>query len=1073
MFGHFYNGSAYGPKGVLYNSLTGINRSLLYPAIRAVAATPTGLARSTLASTYGMLTLSDTLAVADSIVDSVQFRAPADKMFTSGVRQGGIGVLQKYGFAEGIPLSRIYMENDGRGTVQPAAIGILQAYAGACTKVVPDSGAVGYLKALGTTEAQAALAAIVAVPNTNPGPATPLKSIQSVTADASTLTLPARSTVLRVSATDYARGPAIASVYTWRKVHGAGAVTFSPNGTTASANSAVQIDSTPGKYLFELTMSDSRGLTEVAATVPVTLYNSAGILPPNIPPVANTQQVIVAKATPLNITLTASDPEGYALVYRVISQPINGSLSGDLPNLVYTPNSTYSGPDSFVFEVIDSEGQKASATVDITVSSSPPPLAIYEPFNYPPGGLNGKGTIADVGLTGTWIASVDSLLVASSPNYGSLPVSGGSIGGMAGGINRFGGSRAVSPSALAGNGLLADGATLWVSLMMGYDTGQNNCRLAFALANSRFNAGNYNYNIDNEGLQVGSGVGVSLSGNSNGVIQATQFRDSTSGSGFAGNILGAASGTLLTGGQSRLIVCKITWGAGATDSIQVYAPDTSLNLGPIISTLAVDVNQSTFDTITWSRGDKMVMDEIRLGSSYSSVLFGTTPDLSPPTPNPSQWAAAPVAISTSAITMTAAAANDPSGVQYYFDCITVGGHDSTWQDSPTYTDTGLAPLTSYSYQVKTRDKSSVNNTGTHSSVLSATTESGDILPPSPSPMQWITPPTPATTSSVTMTAVDAEDPSGVEYYFANLTFTNGSHDSGWQDSPIFTDTGLSQSTNYSYQVRVRDKSPNANVSDWSAVAITSIAETTPPTLTSIANDKSGGPIIVNSLVNYTVTFSENMDASTVTAADFGNSGSANVSIDTINEIAPGVFTVSVYPTDSGTLRLQIKAGAVLMDVAGNALVTTAAIQDDTVIIVQTKYAAWAGTASFDVDTNGDGVKNGIAWLLGAAGPSANATALLPKATNESGKLVITFRCLKSASRIAAVLKLQYTNDLGLADSWTNHEAVIPDVDGTFANVFFDISSDADPEFINVRAEIPANAALPTGKCYGRLHSTVN
>jgi hypothetical protein len=86
---------------VLYNTLTGIDRNLLYPAIRGVAGTPTGLARSTLASTYSMLTSNDTVAVADAVVDSVQFRAPADKMFTSGVRQGGIELLQRYGFAEG------------------------------------------------------------------------------------------------------------------------------------------------------------------------------------------------------------------------------------------------------------------------------------------------------------------------------------------------------------------------------------------------------------------------------------------------------------------------------------------------------------------------------------------------------------------------------------------------------------------------------------------------------------------------------------------------------------------------------------------------------------------------------------------------------------------------------------------------------------------------------------------------------------------------------------------------------------------------------------------------------------
>ncbi len=90
----------------------------------------------------------------------------------------------------------------------------------------------------------------------------------------------------------------------------------------------------------------------------------------------------------------------------------------------------------------------------------------------------------------------------------------------------------------------------------------------------------------------------------------------------------------------------------------------------------------------------------------------------------------------------------------------------------------------------------------------------------------------------------------------------------------------------------------------------------PPTLTSITDDKSGGPIPVNTLVTYTVTFSEDMDAGTVTAADFGNAGTATVTIGAVTEISPGVFTVEATPTSAGTLQLQIHATAVLKDARG-------------------------------------------------------------------------------------------------------------------------------------------------------------
>jgi len=42
------------------------------------------------------------------------------------------------------------------------------------------------------------------------------------------------------------------------------------------------------------------------------------------------------------------------------------------------------------------------------------------------------------------------------------------------------------------------------------------------------------------------------------------------------------------------------------------------------------------------------------------------PDKTAPTPNPSTWASLPTAVGNSSTTMTAIAASDPSGVQYYF-----------------------------------------------------------------------------------------------------------------------------------------------------------------------------------------------------------------------------------------------------------------------------------------------------------------------------------------------------------------------------------------------------------------------
>ena len=86
------------------------------------------------------------------------------------------------------------------------------------------------------------------------------------------------------------------------------------------------------------------------------------------------------------------------------------------------------------------------------------------------------------------------------------------------------------------------------------------------------------------------------------------------------------------------------------------------------------------------------------------------------------WASVPAATGPDSITMTATTATDPSGVEYYFECLTAGGHSSSWQASPTYTDTGLTPSTSYTYRVKARDKYIYPNETGWSSEESAVTQ---------------------------------------------------------------------------------------------------------------------------------------------------------------------------------------------------------------------------------------------------------------------------------------------------------------------------------------------------------------
>ena len=101
----------------------------------------------------------------------------------------------------------------------------------------------------------------------------------------------------------------------------------------------------------------------------------------------------------------------------------------------------------------------------------------------------------------------------------------------------------------------------------------------------------------------------------------------------------------------------------------------------------------------------------------------------------------------------------------------------------------------------------------------------DNMAPMPDPTTWEVEPAAAGATSISMTATTASDPSGVEYYFECTS--GGGNDSGWQDGPAYTDTGLAPATEYTYRVKARDLSAGQNEAGWSDEASVTTDEQTP------------------------------------------------------------------------------------------------------------------------------------------------------------------------------------------------------------------------------------------------------
>ena len=92
----------------------------------------------------------------------------------------------------------------------------------------------------------------------------------------------------------------------------------------------------------------------------------------------------------------------------------------------------------------------------------------------------------------------------------------------------------------------------------------------------------------------------------------------------------------------------------------------------------------------------------------------------------------------------------------------------------------------------------------------------DVSPPSPSPMTWEVPPTPAGTAELTMTATEASDHTPpIEYFFFWWGNGSGGNSSGWQTSHIYNDDSLAANTVYTYQVRAKDSATPPNVGAYS------------------------------------------------------------------------------------------------------------------------------------------------------------------------------------------------------------------------------------------------------------------
>ena len=85
----------------------------------------------------------------------------------------------------------------------------------------------------------------------------------------------------------------------------------------------------------------------------------------NQAPTANSRVVADNENTPIAFSVTGSDPDGDSLMFSVTTQPLHGTVTATGPTFTYTPQSAYTGTDTFTF--IASDGTLVSNPAIVTI----------------------------------------------------------------------------------------------------------------------------------------------------------------------------------------------------------------------------------------------------------------------------------------------------------------------------------------------------------------------------------------------------------------------------------------------------------------------------------------------------------------------------------------------------------------------------------------------------------------------------------------------------------------------------------------------------------------------------------
>ncbi len=128
------------PKSILAESLDGVDRKLLYPAVQSLLQNDDSVVRASVRKVFDRMTDSDLAQLLPAITKAIEHLAPSNEMFGDGIRLAGLDLLSRLHIREGMTLCVSVLEPArwGAGKRVEPCIEYLQRYGAHAKAVLPQ-----------------------------------------------------------------------------------------------------------------------------------------------------------------------------------------------------------------------------------------------------------------------------------------------------------------------------------------------------------------------------------------------------------------------------------------------------------------------------------------------------------------------------------------------------------------------------------------------------------------------------------------------------------------------------------------------------------------------------------------------------------------------------------------------------------------------------------------------------------------------------------------------------------------------------------------------------------------------